>query len=82
MYRVRVFVTLKESILDPAGNAVQGSLQNLGFDEVREVRVGKVIELNLESVENVEARVKEMCEAVLVNMVMEAYRFEIEEILT
>ena len=82
MYRVRVFVTLRESILDPAGNAVQDSLQNLGFDEVREVRVGKVIELSLESRENAEARVKEMCETLLVNTVMEGYRFEIEEIPT
>ena len=80
MYRVRVFVTLKESILDPAGNAVGASLRNLGFDEVKEVRIGKVIELSLASTENVEARVREMCETLLVNTVMEGYRYEIEEI--
>jgi len=56
---------------------VAGSLQNLGFTEVSEVRVGKLIEIEL--AEYSEARVKEMCEKLLANPVIE--RFEIKEIL-
>jgi len=79
MYKARVFVTLRESILDPAGAAVKGSLRRLGFEEARDVRVGKYIELRLDAVEGAEARVRQMCERLLANAVMEDFRFEIEE---
>ena len=80
MYRVRVFVTLKESILDPAGAAVETALQGLGFADVGGVRIGKMIELTIEKGEDVDALIQSMCEKLLVNTVMEAYRYEIEEI--
>jgi len=79
MYRAKVFVTLRESILDPAGTAVKGSLHRLGFDEVRDARIGKYIELRLESVNDVDSRVRRMCEKLLANTVMEDFTFEIEE---
>ena len=79
MYKVRIFVTLKESILDPAGTAVKGSLEHMGFDGIREVRIGKLIELTLDSAENPEVQVKKMCETLLVNLEMEAYHYEIIE---
>ncbi|MCL2600346.1 MAG: phosphoribosylformylglycinamidine synthase subunit PurS [Treponema sp.] len=79
MYKAKVFVTLRESILDPAGTAVKGSLHKLGFGEVKGTRIGKYIELRLDSVENAEERVKAMCEKLLANTVMEDYRFEIEK---
>ena len=75
--RAQILVTLKPSLLDSAGRTVAGSLQNLGFTEVSEVRVGKLIEIEL--VEYSEARVKEMCEKLLANPVIE--RFEIKEIV-
>lgn len=75
--RAQILVTLKPSLLDSAGRTVAGSLQNLGFTEVSEVRVGKLIEIEL--AEYSEARVKEMCEKLLANPVIE--RFEIKEIL-
>ncbi len=78
--RVKVFIGLKEGVLDPQGKAVQHSLSALGYGEVNDVRVGKVITLELkdESREQAETRVKEMCEKLLANMVIENYRFEFE----
>ena len=78
MYKVKVFVTLKESILDPTGIATKEGLNKLGYSGVREVRVGKVIDLDVERTENIEELVKEMCEKLLVNQVMENYSYEIE----
>jgi len=75
--RAQILVTLKPSLLDSAGRTVASSLQNLGFTEVGEVRVGKLIEIEL--AEFSEARVKEMCEKLLANPVIE--RFEIKEIV-
>lgn len=77
MHKVRVYVTLRESILDPAGTAVKGSLNRQGFQEVENVRIGKYIELTVDKVD--EARIKDMCEKLLANTVMEDYRIEVEE---
>lgn len=75
MTTVRVFVTLKPSLLDSAGRTVAGSLQKLGFDELQEARIGKLIELKLADYS--EQRVKEMCDKLLANPVIEDYRFEV-----
>ncbi|MFS0577505.1 phosphoribosylformylglycinamidine synthase subunit PurS [Sporosarcina sp. 179-K 3D1 HS] len=81
MTKVNVYVTLRESVVDPQGIAAQEALHALGFDEVGKVRVGKLIELEVEgSSEEIEARVTEMCEKLLVNKVIENYRFEIGEV--
>ncbi|KGA96915.1 phosphoribosylformylglycinamidine synthase [Alkalihalobacillus alcalophilus ATCC 27647 = CGMCC 1.3604] len=81
MLKVKVFVTLRESVLDPQGVAVKGALHTMDYKEVQEVRIGKYLELQLEKTENVEERVKEMCEKILANTVIEDYRFEIEEVV-
>lgn len=75
MPTVRVYVTLKPSLLDSAGRTVAGSLRNLGFKELEDARIGKMIELKVD--EYSEARVKEMCEKLLANPVIENYRFEV-----
>lgn len=75
MPTVRVSVTLKPSLLDSAGRAVAGSLQTLGFSEVHDVRIGKVIELQVDDYS--EARVREMCDKLLANPVIEDYRYEV-----
>jgi phosphoribosylformylglycinamidine synthase subunit PurS len=75
MKTVRVYVTLKPSLLDSAGRTVAGSLQKLGYDEVQNTRIGKLIELQVEDFS--EARVKEMCDRLLANPVIEDYRFEV-----
>ncbi len=75
MPAVRVFVTLKPSLLDSAGRTVAGSLQHLGFEEVQDARIGKVIHLQMETVD--EARVKEMCKKLLANTVIEDFQYEV-----
>lgn len=80
MKKVKVYVTLKESILDPQGSAVQGSLKKIGYTEVEDVRIGKYLELVIADTDrDVDALVKEMCEKVLTNTVIEKFRYEIEE---
>jgi phosphoribosylformylglycinamidine synthase len=77
--KARVHVTLKPGVLDPQGEAVRHALGALGFEGVGEVRVGKVIELELDGSDRAaaEARVGEMCEKLLANTVIEAYRVEL-----
>lgn len=80
MKKVKIYVTLKESILDPQGSAVQGSLQKIGYNEVSDVRIGKYLEVTISDTNrDVDTIVKEMCEKVLTNTVIEKYRYEIEE---
>ncbi len=78
---VKVFVTLKEGVLDPQGKAVQNSLHSLGFGAVLDVRVGKYLELHLDvpAAEEAEQQARRMCEKLLANPVIEDYRFEIAE---
>lgn len=81
MYKVKVFVTLKESVVDPQGTAATKALQNTEFPELKDVRIGKYIELKLDKTErNIEEAVHEMCRGLLVNTVVEDYRFEVEEV--
>lgn len=77
--KVRVHVTLKPGVLDPQGAAVRHSLGTLGFDGVKKVRQGKVIELDLAETDKAkaEAQVNEMCEKLLANTVIEKYAVEI-----
>jgi phosphoribosylformylglycinamidine synthase len=77
--RARVHVTLKTGVLDPQGEAVRHSLGALGFDGVGEVRIGKVIELEVAETDPAaaEARVREMCEKLLANTVIENYAVEL-----
>jgi phosphoribosylformylglycinamidine synthase len=74
-----VHVGLKPGVLDPQGKAVADTLGRMGFGEVSGARIGKVIELDLEGVAaaDAETRVKEMCEKLLANTVIESYRFEL-----
>lgn len=82
MYKATVYVTLRESVLDPQGNAVQQSLHSLGYGEVGDVRIGKYMELkiNNEDQKMAEQRVKDMCEKLLANTVIEDYRFEVAKV--
>ncbi len=78
---VKIFVSLKSGVLDPQGKAIERSLHTLGYGEVQDVRMGKYLELNVEasSHEAAESRIREMCEKLLANPVIEDYRFEIED---
>ncbi len=71
---VRVRVMLKPSLLDSAGRTVLGSLHKLGFSEVDQARIGKVVELHLTEYD--EDRVREMCAKLLTNPVIEDFEIE------
>ena len=76
--KARVHIMLKNGVLDPQGEAVRHALGTLGFESVEGVRQGKVIELDLieTEVEVAEKRVREMCEKLLANTVIETYHVE------
>jgi len=73
--KARVFVTLKSGVLDPQGKAVEHALSGLGFAGVNDVRVGKLIELDLAEGTG-EADIDAMCRKLLANTVIENYRIE------
>lgn len=81
MYKVKVFITLRESVLDPQGNAVKNSLHSLNYKNVEDVRIGKYMELTVKDVADVDQQVKEMCEKLLSNPVIEDYSYEVEEVV-
>ena len=74
MTRFRVLVSLKPALLDSAGRAVNDALHSLGFDGVKDVRVGKLVEIELS--QGGRAEVEEMCKRLLANPVIETYEIE------
>ena len=81
MYKATINVTLRKSVLDPQGQTVLHSLEGLGFKEAKNLRVGKFFELTLDTPDRkkAEARVREMCDKLLTNPVIEEYSFQISE---
>ena len=75
MAKVRVVVTLKPGVLDPQGKAIGHALGSLGFEGVGEVRVGKLIELEVADDAD-DAAIDAMCRQLLANTVVENYRIE------
>lgn len=77
--KAHVYITLKNGVLDPQGEAAMGSLKHLGHDSVQAVRIGKFIELdvNASSAEEATKKAQAMCEALLANTVIESYRVEV-----
>jgi phosphoribosylformylglycinamidine synthase len=82
MYYAKIYVTLKKSIADPQGNAIKEALLSMKYDGVRDVRMGKLIEIELDglSKEGTEAALREMCEKLLANTVIEDYSYDILEV--
>ncbi len=76
----RVFIFFKEGVFDPQGNTVATSLKQIGFKKVKDVRIGKVIDIELEAASRDEAKfeLNKMCEKLLANPVIESYRCEVE----
>ncbi|MBI4619423.1 MAG: phosphoribosylformylglycinamidine synthase subunit PurS [Desulfobacterales bacterium] len=77
----KIYVTLKKGVLDPQGKAVRHSLESLGYKEVRDIRLGKYMEVKFGDIERDKAdtRIREMCEKLLTNPVIEDYQFEISD---
>lgn len=79
--KARVLIFFKDSVFDPQGNTLAQSLKRGGFTKVKDVRVGKVIDVEMDNVDREEARrdLQKMCDSLLANPVIEAYRFEFPE---
>jgi len=77
--KAQVYITLKNGVLDPQGKAIQGALGHLGFEGIKSVRQGKFIEVEIDESDKskAEEKIKDMCEKLLANTVIENYRFEI-----
>lgn len=79
-YQAQIYVTLRPSVLDPAGTAVQAGLQHLGYDNIEQVRIGKYIEVSLTADDEAAARqqLDRVCDELLANPVIENYRFDLK----
>ncbi|MBE2218128.1 MAG: phosphoribosylformylglycinamidine synthase subunit PurS [Ignavibacteria bacterium] len=82
MYSAKIKITLRKSILDPQGKAVEHSIQSLGFKNILDTRIGKYVELKIDTNSDEEARIvtDEVCRKLLANQVMEDYVFEVESV--
>ncbi|OLP19081.1 phosphoribosylformylglycinamidine synthase [Leptolyngbya sp. 'hensonii'] len=78
-YQAKIYVTLRPSVLDPAGTAVLSGIQHLGYDNVGQVRIGKYIELTLDAADEAKAReqLDRLCDQLLSNPVIENYHFDL-----
>lgn len=78
--KAKIHVTLKRGILDPQGKAIEHALDSLGFKNAANVRVGKYMEVDVNEIDQAkaDAQVKQMCEKLLANTVIEDYRYELQ----
>ena len=78
----KIHITFKDGVLDPQGKAVHHALKDLGYNEVLGIQIGKYLEVRLNGVsrEEAETRVKEMCEKLFANTVIESYQYTLESI--
>jgi phosphoribosylformylglycinamidine synthase subunit PurS len=79
MARYEIFVTYKKGIFDPPGATAERALANLGYDEVKGVKIGKYIQLEVDDGAGGLGRVREMCEKLLANPVIEDFRIQAHE---
>jgi phosphoribosylformylglycinamidine synthase subunit PurS len=77
--KAKIHVTLKAGILDPQGKAIEHALESLGFKNAANVRVGKYMEVDVNEPDKAKAevQVKQMCEKLLANTIIEEYRYEL-----
>lgn len=82
MYRAKVYVTLKESVLDPQGKTIKHALESLEFEGIEDVRLGKYFVILLDNKDENQARIsiENMCRKLLVNPVIETFSFDLEEV--
>ncbi|MCL0078481.1 phosphoribosylformylglycinamidine synthase subunit PurS [Dehalococcoidia bacterium] len=82
MYLAKVYVTLKPTVNDPQGLTIKGGLHMLGFNSVESVRAGKYLQIKLNGSDRADAeeQVREMCQKLLANPIIEDFSFELEEI--
>tara|TARA_B110000285_G_scaffold38313_1_gene41582 strand:+ start:325 stop:579 length:255 start_codon:yes stop_codon:yes gene_type:complete len=81
-FKAEIDVMPLDALLDPQGKAVTSSMQNIGLEEISEVRVGRHVRLMVDAASEGEAKSKvdEACKKLLANQIMESYTFQIEEL--
>lgn len=79
MYKAKIIITFRKSVLDPQGKTIENSLHSLGFTSINNTRMGKYIEYNINTDDEREANkiVEETCKKLLANPVMEVYSYEL-----
>jgi phosphoribosylformylglycinamidine synthase len=79
MLRAEVFVTLKRTVADPQGLTIKHALESLGYKELKDVRIGKlvIIKLNYKNKERAQQQINQMCKKLLANLIIEDYHFKI-----
>jgi phosphoribosylformylglycinamidine synthase len=79
MLRAEVFVTLKRTVADPQGLTIKHALESLGYKELKDVRIGKlvIIKLNYKNKERAQQQINQMCKKLLANLIIEDYHFRI-----
>ena len=82
MLEVEIYITLKKTVSDPQGLTIKRALDSLGYQNLEEVRVGKLVTIKLRSKNKEEAKQKvdEMCQKLLANPIIEDYSFKIKEV--
>lgn len=80
MYNVQVYVTYKDSVLDPQAQAVQGAIQRLGFEGISQMRIGKFFEMQVIGTDQAAVidKVEAICDRLLANPNMEQYRYDVQ----
>ena len=83
-YQAQIYVTLRPSVLDPAGTAVKSGLAHMGYDNVEQIRIGKYVELTIAATSEDAARqqLDQICDRLLANPVIENYRFDLQKLST
>lgn len=83
-FQAQIYVTLRLSVLDPAGTAVQSGLAHMGYTNVEQIRIGKYVELSLtaESESAARSQLDTICDQLLANPVIENYRIELQALAT
>ncbi len=81
MYTSKINISIRKNILDPQGKAVEHSLKQLGFDSIKDTRIGKFIELyiDVKTLEEAKQISEQACRKLLANPVMEQYTYEISD---
>jgi len=82
MFRVKIYIRLKEGVADPQGATIKHALDSLGYQGITKVKTGKYlqIQLNIQEKKKIKQQIEDMCKKILVNPVIENYEYEIEEI--
>ena len=82
MIEASVYITLKKTVADPQGLTIKHALESLGYKQINEVRIGKLvnIKLNTDNKKNAEIKLNEMCKKLLSNPIIENFNFQIKEV--